>query len=49
MKPVTIGIIAAAAVIVAFIAGTWIETENDGPAEKLGEAIDNIAENPPAQ
>lgn len=41
MKPVTVGIIAAAAVVVAFMVGyTFQEREADGPAEKIGEQID---------
>ena len=49
MRPVTIGIVAAAAVIIAFIAGTQIEYAQKGPAEKaaekVGEAIDKAAGN----
>ena len=41
MKPVTIGILVAAAVIVAFVVGTQF-VEPDGPAEEAGEAIDDV-------
>lgn len=55
MKPVTVGIIAAVAIIIAFIAGSAIEFENgsvslenpaesDGPLEQVGEALDKAAE-----
>ena len=40
MKPFTIGILVAAAVIVAFVVGTQF-VEPDGPAEEAGEAIDD--------
>ena len=41
MKPVTVGIIAAAAGVVAVMVGyTFQETESDGPAEQIGEKID---------
>lgn len=43
MKPVTLGIVVAAVVILAFVAGTQIEWRQDGPAEELGEAIDKAA------
>ncbi len=45
MKPVTIGVIAAAAVVVAFMVGyTFQERETDGPAEKIGEKIDQTVD-----
>ncbi len=44
MKPVTVGIIVAAAVIIAFVVGTQIEWTQDGPMEDVGEAIDNATE-----
>jgi len=44
MKPVTLGIIVAAAVIIAFFAGTQIEWTQDGPMEEVGEAIDNATD-----
>ena len=54
MNSTTKGIVAAVAVIVAFAAGTMIEFESDGditlkvetegPAEKIGEAIDQAAD-----
>ena len=50
MKPVYTGLIAGAAVVVAFVAGSMIEIESDGdisigveqegPIEQLGESID---------
>ncbi|MEM7508612.1 MAG: hypothetical protein AAF415_17915 [Pseudomonadota bacterium] len=50
MKPIVTGGIAAAAIIVAFIAGSMIEIESDGdisldtasdgPIEQIGEEID---------
>ncbi len=54
MNPTTTGIIAAAAVIAAFVAGSMIEFDNgsieiaspvetDGPLEQVGEALDNAA------
>lgn len=46
MKPVTTGIIAALAIILAFIAGTQVEVDHKGPAEKVGEAIDQMANQP---
>ena len=54
MKPVVIGSIAAAAVVVAFVAGSMmdidadgaitISTDIDGQAEQLGEAVDQAIE-----
>jgi len=44
MKPVTLGIIVAAAVIIAFFAGTQIEWTQDGPMEEVGEVIDNATD-----
>lgn len=52
MNPTTTGIIAAAALIVAFVAGSMIEIEDgnirlespvqsDGPLEQAGEALDD--------
>ncbi|MBY8974385.1 hypothetical protein KHP62_01110 [Rhodobacteraceae bacterium NNCM2] len=54
MKPLTVGIIAACAIIAAFIAGSFIEIESDGdvtidsasdgPLEQAGEALDKATE-----
>ena len=54
MNATTTGVIAAAAIIIAFVAGTMIEFESDGditlsiekegPLEQLGEKIDQAAE-----
>lgn len=54
MNPTTTGIVAAVAIIVAFVAGSMIELDNgtieiesplasDGPLEQVGEALDNAA------
>lgn len=52
MKPVTVGIVVAAAIIVAFIGGSFIDfsdgsidnpLESDGPLEQVGEALDDAA------
>ncbi len=54
MNPTTTGIVVAAAVIVAFAAGSMIEFDNgsieisspletEGPLEKVGEALDEAA------
>ena len=44
MKPIVIGGIVAAAVIIAFIVGMSLEDKADGPIEKLGESIDKAAD-----
>ncbi|MFO7856334.1 MAG: DUF6479 family protein [Paracoccaceae bacterium] len=44
MKPVVTGIIVAAAIIVAFVAGMQIEFRQQTPAEAFGEAVEEIAE-----
>ena len=55
MNPTTTGIFAAAALIVAFIAGSMIEIEDggvklespvasDGPLERAGEALDEVVQ-----
>ena len=41
MKPMTTGIIAACAVIVAFVAGMMIEAERDTPLENVAEAVES--------
>ena len=41
MRPMMTGIIAACAVIVAFVAGMMIEEENDGPIENVAEAVED--------
>lgn len=43
MKPVVIGVIVAAAIVAAFVIGTMLEDETDGPLEQLGETIDKKA------
>ena len=54
MNPTTTGIVAAVAIIAAFVAGAMIEfedgsieiaspVEQDGPLEQVGEALDNAA------
>lgn len=48
MNPAVIGVIVAAALIAAFVAGNYIDFDGgpaDGPAEKIGEAIDDAANN----
>jgi hypothetical protein len=44
MRPVTIGTIVAALVIAAFVIGTYVNESNEGPAEEIGESIDNAAD-----
>lgn len=45
MKPAVTGVIVAAAVIVAFIAGSQIEiVEEETPAEAVGDAVESVAE-----
>lgn len=44
MKPVAIGAAVAAAVIAAFILGRVGPFEQEGPAERVGEQIDQAAE-----
>ncbi len=42
MKPTTIGILVAAAVIAAFLIGTQLD--RDTPAEQMGDAVESAAE-----
>lgn len=55
MSKTMTGIVAAVAIVAAFVAGSMIEIENgevtlespteaDGPLEQVGEAIDNAAD-----
>jgi hypothetical protein len=44
MKPAVTGVLVAAAVIVAFIAGREIQVEEQTPAEAFGEAVEDIAD-----
>lgn len=44
MKPVVTGVLVAAAIIVAFIAGTQIQFREQTPAEAFGEAVEEFAE-----
>lgn len=44
MNRTTIIVIAAAALVVAFIAGNFIEFDQDGPVEETGEAIDDAVD-----
>ena len=55
MNPIVTGVIAAAALLAAFIGGSMIEIENgeitleaptatDGPLEQAGEALDDAVE-----
>lgn len=44
MKPVTTGIIVAAAVIVAFVAGMRFAERRDGPAKAFGKAVEEMSE-----
>lgn len=54
MKPVFVGSVAAAAIVVAFIAGSFVEIEEDGsveikveeqgPLESLGEEVDEAVD-----
>lgn len=44
MKPMVAGILAAAAIIVAFVAGMQIEYMDDSALEELGEATEDVAE-----
>lgn len=43
MKPVALGLIVAAFVVAAFVLGGVFAERSDGPAEDLGEKIDNVA------
>lgn len=45
MKPLALGLTIAAVIIAAFFGGMFLmeEAETDGPAEQLGEAIDDAA------
>lgn len=44
MKPIAIGAVVAAVVIAAFILGQVGPFEQEGPAERVGEQIDQAAE-----
>jgi len=44
MKPTTIGILAAAAVIAAFLIGSQLDVDRDTPAEEMGDAVEGAAE-----
>lgn len=43
MRAVVIGLVIAVLVIGAFFAGGYFDTAPKGPAEKIGEAIDDAA------
>lgn len=43
MKPILIGTVVAAAIIGAFVLGQNGIGESDGPAERVGEKLDNMA------
>ena len=40
MRAIIIGVLVAGAIIAAFATGVFVEEENDGPLEEIGETLD---------
>lgn len=44
MKPVVTGVLVAAAIVIAFLAGREIQLEDESPAEAVGEAVEELGD-----